>query len=47
VEFNSRESEDVQYVTNINTTIQYKWTGAEWVKSIDGIYPGGAWNIIL
>jgi hypothetical protein len=47
VEFNSRESEDVQYVTNINTSIQYKWTGAEWVKSIDGIYPGGAWNIIL
>jgi hypothetical protein len=47
VEFNSRESEDVQYVTNINTSIQYKWTGSEWVKSIDGIYPGGAWNIIL
>lgn len=46
---------DVQYVTNITTGIQYKWipptpstneTGM-WVKSYDGLYPGGSWNLIL
>ncbi len=36
-----------QYITNINTEIQYKWTGASWVKSYQGIYPGGDWTLIL
>jgi hypothetical protein len=47
---------DVQYVTNITTGIQYKWvpppvgsddTIGEWVKSYDGLYQGGSWNLIL
>lgn len=45
----------MQYVTNINTGIQYKWIPPDpdsdatgmWVKSYDGLYPGGAWNLIL
>ncbi len=47
VVFDSENLTDVQYVTNITTGIQYKWTGEEWVKSYDGLYPGGSWNLIL
>ena len=45
--FSSQTSTEVQYVTNLTTGIQYKWTGDAWVKSIDGLYAGGAWNLIL
>ena len=47
---------DVQYVTNITTGIQYKWipplvgsddTVGQWVKSYDGLYPGGSWTLTL
>ena len=45
----SAESSPVntQYVTNITTEIQYKWTGATWVKSYQGLYPGGQWSLII
>jgi hypothetical protein len=36
-----------QYVTNITTGLQYEWTGSTWIKSYQGLYPGGTWNIIL
>jgi hypothetical protein len=48
VVFNSQtEANNIQYVTNITTGIQYKWTGDSWVKSYQGVYPGGAWRIVL
>lgn len=47
VVFDSQQRTDIQYVTNLTTGIQYKWTGSAWVKSIDGLYPGGSWNLIL
>jgi hypothetical protein len=47
VVFDSVNRPDIQYVTNLITGIQYKWTGSEWVKSIDGLYQGGSWNLIL
>lgn len=47
VVFDSENRSDIQYVTNLTTGIQYKWTGSAWVKSIDGLYPGGSWNLIL
>jgi len=37
----------VQYVTNINTGTQYEWTGEMWIKSYQGIYPGGTWSLVL
>lgn len=37
----------LQYVTNITTGIQYRWTGQAWVKSYQGVYPGGQWRIVL
>ena len=47
VEFDSRNMPETQYVTNITTGIQYKWNSTRWVKSIDGLYQGGSWNLIL
>jgi hypothetical protein len=36
-----------QYVTNITTSVQYEWNGAGWVKSYQGVYPGGTWSLVL
>lgn len=48
VAFDHRIStENIQYVTNIVTEIQYKWTGEVWVKSYQGLYPGGKWRLVL
>jgi hypothetical protein len=47
IEFDSENMPDTQYVTNITTGIQYKWNSVSWVKSIDGLYQGGSWNLIL
>ena len=38
---------NMQYVTNITTELQYRWTGTAWVKSYQGLYPGGAWTLVL
>lgn len=38
---------NVQFVTNITTGLQYRWTGTEWVKSYEGLYPGGDWSLVL
>jgi len=36
-----------QYVTNITTSLQYRWTGDAWVKSYEGLYKGGLWTLVL
>jgi hypothetical protein len=48
VAFDSTSSpNNLQYVTNITTGIQYKWTGMSWIKSYQGLYPGGQWRLVL
>jgi hypothetical protein len=48
VYFDSTSSPDnLQYVTNITTGIQYEWTGSVWIKSYQGLYPGGTWSLVL
>jgi len=47
VAFDSERMLEAQYVTNLTTGIQYKWNGTAWVKSIDGLYPGGSWSLVL
>jgi hypothetical protein len=48
VSFDSKNSPDnIQYVTNITTSIQYEWTGTTWIKSYQGLYPGGTWRLVL
>ena len=39
--------DNMQYVTNLTSELQYRWTGTAWVKSFQGIYPGGAWSLVL
>lgn len=48
VTFDSTSSpENNQYVTNITTELQYRWTGEAWVKSYQGLYKGGLWTLVL
>jgi T4-like virus Myoviridae tail sheath stabiliser len=48
VSFDSTSSPDnIQYVTNITTEIQYEWIHNNWIKSYQGLYPGGAWSLVL
>jgi hypothetical protein len=43
----SQQPDQVQYVTNLTTGIQYEWTGQMWIKSYQGVYPGGEWSLVL
>jgi hypothetical protein len=46
--FDSGSSPDnIQYVTNLTTGLQYRWTGDAWVKSYQGLYAGGSWSLTL
>lgn len=47
VVFDSSETSDPQYVTNLTTLVQYRWTGSDWVKSYEGFYKGGQWSLVL
>jgi hypothetical protein len=48
VSFDSQSSPvNTQYVTNLTTEVQYRWTGNGWVKSYQGLYPGGQWALII
>jgi hypothetical protein len=57
VTFESTFAVNTQYVTNLTTALQYRWTGiptgspagsrGEWVKSYEGLYPGGDWSLVL
>jgi hypothetical protein len=40
-------TDNLQFCTNLTTGLQYRWTGSEWVKSYEGIYPGGTWSLVL
>ena len=47
VVFNASVMPGGQYVTNLTTGLQYFWTGEMWIKSYQGVYPGGEWSIVL
>lgn len=47
VSFDSSNNKTVQYVTNMNTNVQYRWTSAAWVKSYEGLYRPGEWSLVL
>jgi len=47
VVFRAASSASGQYVTNITTGVQYEWNGNSWVKSYQGVYPGGTWRLVL
>lgn len=45
--FDASETTAYNFVTNVNTGIQYKWDGQQWLKSYEGLYPGGQWSLVL
>ena len=47
VVFDSSNNADTEYVTNTNTSVQYRWTGTDWVKSVEGLYRGGEWSLAI
>ena len=48
VAFDASNPDSTQhYVTNLNTGIQYRFNGTEWVKSYEGVYTQGNWTIVL
>lgn len=44
---NTGSADNTQYVTNLTTSIQYKWADQVWVKSYQGLYAGGTWSLVL
>jgi hypothetical protein len=40
-------TDDIRYVTNLTTGIQYKWESGEWLKSFEGEYIAGYWRFQL
>lgn len=47
VVFDASVAEDTIYVTNLRTSVQYKFENSEWINSIDGEYPIGTWGMNL
>jgi hypothetical protein len=47
IAFDAGITTTVEHITNITTTIQYKWTGSEWLRSYEGLYAGGDWSLVL
>lgn len=45
--FHAEQETAVQYVSNLTTGIQYRWTGEMWIKSYQGVYYGGQWRLVL
>lgn len=45
--FNSSESTEIVYVTNLRTNTQYRYQDKSWLLSVDGEYPVGTWRIDL
>jgi hypothetical protein len=47
VDFDASATENTEYVTNLNTSLQYKWDGTQWVRSYEGLYAGGKWSLVI
>jgi hypothetical protein len=47
VSFDSRSATSIEYVTNLTTSVQYRWAAGSWAKSYEGHYTAGKWQLIL
>lgn len=47
VSFDSQNATSVQYVTNLTTNVQYRFTDGIWVKSYEGWYDQGDYSIVI
>ena len=42
-----RAGQTTKYLTNLNTGVQYRWTGTEWILSFEGEYQKGTWRLVF
>ena len=47
IAFDSSNESNVQYVSNLTTSVQYRWAAGEWLKSYEGLYTEGTWSLVL
>jgi hypothetical protein len=47
VSFDSSILQDINYVTNLTTGIQYRYDGNTWMKSYEGWYPAGDFSVVI
>jgi hypothetical protein len=47
VSFDSQNSEDIEFATNITTGVQYRFVDGSWMKSVDGWYSEGDWSVVV
>ena len=47
VVYDSQTQQGIDYVTNTNTGVQYKWNGEDWLKSYEGLYREATWRLVL
>jgi hypothetical protein len=47
VSFNSQAATTPQFVLNLNTNVQYRYTDGEWIKSYEGFYDAGNFHIVI
>jgi len=45
--FSSTTVDDLTYITNSYTGVQYKWDGVSWSKSFEGVYNNWSWRLVL
>ena len=43
--FDASQISTITYNTNLNTGVQYRWDGIEWLLSFEGEYPAGTWRL--
>lgn len=47
VSWNASAITRTEFVTNLKTNIQYKWSNNKWQKSYEGLYPAGQWSLVI
>lgn len=47
VVFDSTNATDIEFVTNLTSGVQYRFSDDSWVKSFEGFYDQGDWRIII
>ena len=47
VTFDSVNKTNLEYVTNLTTNTQYKWSKNTWTKSVEGRYNAAVWSLTL
>jgi hypothetical protein len=47
VSFDSQAATTVEFVTNLVTNVQYRYTNGMWVKSYEGWYDQGDWSVVI